>query len=193
MRKFLASILEVFEIALIAVAAVFIVRTFFIQPFLVSGSSMVPNFKNGDYVLVDELTYHIRLPERGEVVVFHDPGDWSTYFIKRVIGLPGEKIVIGNNKATVYNTSYPNGLVLDESYLPAGTPLNPENCDGGTVFGSVCTYNLASSTYLALGDNRTESFDSRSWGALPAKNIVGVVRIRLWPLGEITAFAAPNY
>src|SRR5579871_3817847 len=97
MRKFLASFLEVVEIALVAVAAVFVVRTYLVQPFLVSGSSMVPNFQNGDYVLVDEFTYRVRPPERGEVDVFHDPEDWSTYFIKRVIGLPGEKVTINNN------------------------------------------------------------------------------------------------
>src|ERR1051325_4500890 len=94
MRKFFASLLEVLEIAVIAVAAVFIVRTFLIQPFLVSGTSMYPNFSHGDYVLVDDLTYRFRQPERDEVVVFRDPEDVSTYFIKRVIGLPGEKIVL---------------------------------------------------------------------------------------------------
>lgn len=193
MKKFLASFLEVFEIALIAVGAVFIVRTFFIQPFLVSGSSMVPNFQDGNYVLVDEFTYHIRPPERGEVVVFHDPQDWGTYFIKRVIGLPNEKVEINDNTITVFNKTHPNGLVLDESYLPAGTPVSAESCDGGDVTTGVCTYTLSSSTYLTFGDNRTESYDSRSWGPLPAANIVGLVRVRLWPVSEISAFTAPNY
>src|SRR5579862_4736714 len=110
MRKFLASLLEVVEVIVIAVAAVVIIRTFLVQPFLVSGTSMVPNFQNGDYVLVDELTYRIRPPERGEVVVFHDPQDYSTYFIKRVIGLPNETIKIANNTITVFNQQNPNGL-----------------------------------------------------------------------------------
>jgi signal peptidase I len=193
MKKFLASFLEVFEIALVAVGAVYVVRTFLIQPFLVSGSSMVPNFQDGNYVLVDELTYHIRQPERGDVVVFHDPQDWSTYFIKRVIGLPGEKLVINKNVITVFNAAHPDGLALDESYLPSGTPISSDNCDGGDVISGVCTYTIASSTYLTLGDNRPESYDSRSWGPLPAKNIVGLVRVRLWPIDEVTAFAAPKY
>jgi len=193
MRKFFSSLLEVLEVAVIAVVAVFIVRTFLVQPFLVSGSSMSPNFSNGDYVLVDELTYHLRAPSRGDVVVFHDPQDYSTYFIKRVIGLPGETVAVGNNKIVVTNTAYPKGLTLDESYLPAGTPVAAENCDGGTLADSVCTYAIASSTYLMLGDNREFSFDSRDWGPLPSKNIVGLVRVRLWPLNSITAFAAPNY
>lgn len=193
MRKFFASFLEVLEIAIVAVAAVYIVRTFFVQPFLVSGSSMVPNFENGDYVLVDEFTYHIRPPERGEVVVFHDPQDWSTYFIKRVIGLPGETVKISNNVVTIFNSHYQNGLALGETYLPVGTPVSSESCDGGQISGSVCTYTLSSSTYLVFGDNRAESYDSRSWGSLPTKNIVGLVRVRLWPINEITAFAAPQY
>ena len=184
MRKFFASFLEVLEVAVIAVVAVFIVRTYFVQPFLVSGSSMAPNFSNGDYVLVDELTYHLRTPERGEVVVVHDPYDYSTYFIKRVIGLPGEKVAIKNNTVTVFNAQYPNGLTLDESYLPTGTITLAQTTD---------TYMLSSSTYLLFGDNRQFSFDSRSWGPLPKNDIVGLVRIRLWPLNELTAFAAPKY
>lgn len=182
MRKFLASLLEVFEIAVIAVGAVFIVRTFFVQPFLVSGTSMYPNFSNGDYVLTDELTFRIRPPERGEVVVFHDPQDWSTYFIKRVIGLPGDRVVIKDNSITVYDTAHPQGLLLDEHYLPSGT-VTSGNYD----------VTLSSSTYYLLGDNRAFSYDSRSWGPLPAKNIVGLVRLRLWPVNEIQAFAAPQY
>jgi signal peptidase I len=193
MRKFLSSLLEVLEVAVIAVVAVFIVRTYLVQPFLVSGSSMSPTFENGDYVLVDELTYHLRAPERGEVVVFHDPQDYATYFIKRVIGLPGEKVVIKNNSITVYNTAHPNGFALDESYLPAGTPVGPGDCTGGTLSDGACTYNLDPNTYLTLGDNREFSYDSRDWGPLPAKNIVGLVRVRLWPLNAITAFAAPQY
>lgn len=193
MRKFFASLLEVFEIAIIAVGAVFIVRTFFIQPFLVSGTSMYPNFSNGDYVLTDEFTYRVRPPDRGEVVVFHDPEDWSTYFIKRVIGLPGEKITIRNNAVTVYNAAHPDGFALDESYLPTGTQVSPENCQGGSMVAGICTYEVATSTYLVFGDNRPSSYDSRSWGPLPAKNIVGLVRFRLWPLAGIEAFAAPHY
>jgi len=190
MRKALASFLEIVEIIVIAVAAVFIVRTFLVQPFLVSGTSMFPTFANGDYVLVDELTYHVRQPERGEVVVFHDPnpGDYGTYFIKRIIGLPGEAVLINNNAVTVFKGSSSctgsQGFVLNESYLPSGTVT--------LANGSDC-YVLSSSTYLMLGDNRPDSFDSRSWGPLSVKNIVGLVRVRLWPLDGVKAFAAPKY
>ncbi len=193
MRKFFASVLEVAEVIIIAIAAVFIIRTFLVQPFLVSGASMSPNFSNGDYVLVDELTYHLRQPERGEVAVFHDPQDYGTYFIKRIIGLPGEKVTITGSAVTVYNNQHPSGLSLDETYLPAGTITSLNDCSGGAAADGACTYNLSSSTYLLFGDNRSASFYSRSWGPLPVKNIVGLVRVRLWPPTEITAFAAPKY
>ncbi len=182
MRKFFASLLEVLEIAVIAVAAVFVVRSFLVQPFLVSGTSMVPTFSNGDYVLTDELTYRIRPPERGEVVVFHDVSDPSTYLIKRIIGLPGETVIVKNNTVTIENKQNPNGFVLNESYLPAGT-----------VTAGDQSWTLSSSTYFMMGDNRAVSYDSRSWGPLPASNIVGLVRFRLWPLSAITIFSAPHY
>jgi signal peptidase I len=184
MRKFLASLLEVVEIAFIAIAAVFIVRTFFVQPFLVSGTSMYPTFSNGDYVLTDELTYRIRPPERGEVVVFHEKSDYSTYLIKRIIGLPGERVVVANNTITIYNQQNPNGFALNESYLPKGTLTSGGEYDDVT---------LSSSTYMMLGDNREVSYDSRSWGPLPASDIVGLVRFRLWPLNAIHIFGAPDY
>ncbi|HUC31332.1 MAG TPA: signal peptidase I [Candidatus Paceibacterota bacterium] len=182
MRKFFASLLEVLEIAVIAVGAVFIVRTFLVQPFLVSGTSMVPTFSNGDYVLTDELTFRIQSPERGEVIVFHDVSDYSTYLIKRVIGLPGERVVINNNTVTIYNKQNPNGFQLDETYLPPGTITAGDE-----------DITLSSSSYFMMGDNRAVSYDSRSWGPLPASDIVGLVRFRLWPLNAIQIFSAPQY
>ncbi len=182
MRKFLASLLEVLEIAVIAVVAVFIVRTYLVQPFLVDGTSMYPTFSNGDYVLTDELTYRIRPPERGEVIVFHDVSDASTYLIKRIIGLPGERIVIKNDTVTIYNKTHPNGFVLDETYLPPGT-ITAGNED----------ITLSSSSYFVMGDNRAVSYDSRSWGPLPANDIVGMVRFRLWPPTALSFFGTPSY
>jgi len=182
MRRFFASILEVAEIALVAIGAVFLIRGFLVQPFLVSGSSMVPNFSNGDYLLVDEFSYRFRAPERGEVVVFHYPKDESTYFIKRIIGLPDEQIEIKNSKVTIFNTEHPKGLPLSEDYLPPGT-MTSGNAD----------YKLESDEYLVLGDNRSYSFDSRTWGPLKSRDIVGLARLRLWPVNDFRAFAAPRY
>src|SRR5437660_101171 len=115
MRKFLWSSLEVLETAAIAFIAVYLVRSYVAQPFLVSGSSMEPTFSDGNYLLVDELSYHFREPERGEVIIFHPPVNPKSYYIKRMIGLPGEKVVINVGTVSVYE---PNGskLVLQEPY-----------------------------------------------------------------------------
>jgi signal peptidase I len=182
MRKFLYSSLEVIEAVVIAVGVVFIIRQFLVQPFIVSGDSMIPNFQNGNYLLVDELTYRFFPPQRGDVIVFHYPNDPSLYFIKRIIGLPGETVKISNGKVIIINKTHPDGFVLDESYLPAGLPT-----DGNE------TNVLGPNQYFVLGDNRTYSFDSRSWGDLSRNYIVGLVRFRLWPLNELEAFASEKY
>lgn len=182
MRKFISSVLEVVEIAAIAIAAVFLIRSFLVQPFLVSGASMSPNFEDGNYLLVDELTYRVREPARGEVAVFHYPNDESTYFIKRIVGLPGERVIIRDGKVFIITPLRPEGRELPETYLP----------DGVTTAG-VYDAKLGEDEYFLLGDNRSYSFDSRSWGPLKKDEIVGVARLRLWPLKNITLFAAPQY
>ena len=141
-------------------------------------------FQTAIMSLPTSFTYRIRPPERGEVVVFHEKTDYSTYLIKRVIGLPGERVVIANNTIKIYNKQNPNGFILNESYLPKGTI---------TSGGEYQDVTLSSSTYMMLGDNREVSYDSRSWGPLPASDIVGVVRFRLWPLNAISIFGAEQY
>ncbi len=182
MKKLFVSLLEIAEIAIIALGAVFVVRSFLIQPFLVSGSSMAPNFSNGDYVLIDELTYRMREPVRGEVVVFKYPKDESTYFIKRVIGLSGERVVVSNGVVKIYNAENKDGLILGEEYLP----------DGLSTSGSSDTQ-LGEEEYFVMGDNRQFSYDSRVWGKVPKKDIIGIARLRLWPPSGLTVFAAPQY
>jgi len=182
MRQFFVSVLEVLEVALIAIGAVFFIRNFLVQPFLVSGSSMDPNFHDGDYLLVDELTYRFRAPERGEVAVFRYPNDESTYFIKRVVGLPGERVSVRSGKVVISDKEHPDGFTLDEKYLP-----------GGMVTGGNTDITLGEREYFVLGDNRSYSFDSRSWGILNGKEIIGIVRLRLWPILDLRAFAAPEY
>ncbi len=182
MRRFFASLLEVVEVAVIAIAAVFIVRHYLVQPFLVSGESMVPNFHNGDYLLIDELTYRLRQPERGEVIVFRYPGNESTYFIKRIVGLPGERVKIEDGKVMISNGEHPDGMPLKEDYLgPNGD--NTSHID----------VTLGPDQYYMLGDNRPYSFDSRRWGPLPKKDIIGIARFRLWPATQATVFQAPSF
>lgn len=181
MKSFLYSFWETIEVGLIAVIAVLVIRSFLVQPFLVSGASMEPNFSSGDYLLIDELTYHFRQPERGEVIVFHYPGNEATYYIKRIIGLPGERLLFKDGKVIVFNKDYPGGFNLDESYLP------PELLTSGN------DVTLTNNQYFVMGDNRSFSFDSRSWGPLDKSKVVGLVRLRLWPLNKVLAIERPNY
>lgn len=180
MRKIFVSIFEIIETVTIAVVAVFLVRSFVAQPFLVSGSSMEPNFYDGDYLLVDELTYRLREPVRGEVVVFLYPGNHRSFYIKRIIGLPGERIVVERDKVTVFSED--NGKIdLKENYV-----VTKHN-------SGYFETKLEPNQYFVMGDNRDFSFDSRSWGALTRKDIIGLARFRLWPVNQVMAFTAPAY
>jgi signal peptidase I len=143
---------------------------------------MSPNFSDGDYLLIDELSYRLRNPERGEVIVFKYPNDEKTYFIKRVIGLPGERVVLKENKITIFNEKNPGGEMISETYLPEGTLTSGSK-----------EIKLKEKEYFVLGDNRSYSFDSRMWGVLKEEEIVGMARLRLWPFDSLKAFAAPNY
>lgn len=190
MRQFVASLIEVAEVVVIALAAVFLVRTFLFQPFLVSGASMETNFSNGDYILVDELTYRIRAPQRGEVIVFRYPKDESTYFIKRIVGLPGETVEIANNQVVIHNVLHPQGAAIHESYVESGASIL--SC-AGREGGMNERVALGGNEYFVMGDNRMASFDSRCWGALARNEIVGVARVRLWPIAKASAVPVPSY
>lgn len=181
MKKFLYSFWETIEVALVAIIAVFVIRTFLIQPFLVSGASMEPNFSSGDYLLIDELTYHFKEPERGDVVVFHYPENDSIFYIKRIIGLPGERISFKDGTVTIFNAEHPQGFALEEIYLSEEL-----HTAGSEVV-------LRDGYYFVMGDNRSFSFDSRSWGPLNKSKIVGVVRLRLWPFNKVLAVERPTY
>jgi len=141
---------------------------------------MDPNFEDGDYLIVDELSYNFRAPERGEVVVFKYPNDPSQRYIKRIIGLPGETVEIQGGKITILNAS--GKEILNEKYLPSSVL---------TLGDTKVT--LGPKEYFVLGDNRMASSDSRRWGLLPEADIIGRVLLRAWPLSDFTAFGAPNY
>lgn len=177
MKLFLLAFWEVAEVVLIAVVTVFAIRTFLMQPFLVSGASMEPNFDTGNYLLVDELTYRLRAPERDEVVVFKYPNDPSVFYIKRIIALPGERIVLNNGEIKIFNGQHPEGFIPDEFYLDKNLK----------TLGNM-DVTLDKNDYFVMGDNRSFSYDSRSWGPLPKDNIVGIVRLRLFPIESIKAF-----
>ena len=168
MKQFFLSFLEIFEIFFVALVSIYVIYTFIAQPFRVEGSSMEPNFSSGDYLVVDEISYRFRNPGRGEVVVLRNPTKDSEFFIKRIVGLPGEEVVIRSNKI------YINSELIEEDYLPENLALKEDY-----------VFQLNDNQYFVMGDNRLQSYDSRSWGPLSSDGIVGIVRVRFWPVVEL--------
>src|SRR3989338_2255406 len=164
--------LDVVKFVLITAAIVLPIRFFIPQPFLVSGPSMDPTFHDKDYLIVDEVSYRFEKPKRGEVIVFRRPGE-SKYLIKRIVGLPKEIIELIGETVTIKNTEYPEGFILDQSFI-----VNKKSESKTTVI-------LDEAEYFVLGDNRPVSYDSRFWGGLPAEAIVGRPLIRLYPFNQI--------
>ena len=169
-KSFLREALDLARFVLIVLAIVVPIRIFIAQPFIVNGESMVPTFANGDYLIVDEISYRFNEPERGEVIVFRNPTKNKQFLIKRIIGLPGETIAINGDKVTV--TKNDTTIQLDEDYINGN-------------FSSYGTWELGAEEYFAMGDNRGKSLDSRSWGNLPKDLIVGKTFLRLFPLATI--------
>lgn len=178
------------KVILVAAVIIIPIRYLLFQPFIVSGSSMEPNFSHGQYLIIDEISYRIGEPKRGDVIVLHYPKDRKQFFIKRIIGLPGETIQIDNGRVTIKNNDHPEGATLDEEYLPNQGLTFPHNT---SLIGGKKTLTLQGDEYLLLGDNRLASSDSRDWGILNRKDIVGKVFIRVLPLTEFTKFQTPTY
>lgn len=182
LRKMGFELREFLKIALISLAVVLPVRFFVAQPFVVRGASMEPNFQEGQYLIIDEASYYFRAPERGEIVVFRYPNEPSEFFIKRIIGLPGEQVEVRDGKVWIINHNHPGGFALTEPYLPS---------DELTTYDTSVT--LADQQYFVLGDNRVFSSDSRRWGPLDKKYLTGRVLLRLWPVAQAGGIPRPTY
>jgi len=181
MKNALTFIWEVAKLIIIALVIVLPIRYLLFQPFFVKGQSMEPSFEDGDYLIIDELSYKLRDPARGEVIVFKYPNDPSQRYIKRIIGLPGETIEIQNGKVAIYSEGA--GTVLKESeYLPESTFTNGD-----------LRITLTENEYFVMGDNRSASSDSRRWGTLPENFIIGQVFLRAWPVSASAKISAPLY
>lgn len=178
-RRLLAAVFDIGKVVILSAAIIVPIRMFIFQPFFVRGTSMDPTFHNGDYLIIDEITYRFRSPQRGEVVVFRYPQDPKQFYIKRIIGLPGEKVIVRDGEVSLFTDS--KLVVLAEPYLKgAPTPGDEELI-------------AAPGQYIVFGDNRGASKDSRSWGALEKEYIIGRVLLTAWPPTAISVFAAPVY
>lgn len=181
-RKALGGLLELVQVVLISAAIVIPLRTFLVQPFYVKGQSMEPNFYDHEYLFIDKLTYRRDNPKRGDIVVTRYPRDPSEFFIKRVVGLPGETVEVANGKVRIYNKEHENGFVLDEHpYLDQDyTPLTD-------------TKTLKDDEYYLMGDNRAASLDSRIFGPVKRSFLVGKVWVRAYPFDRWKRFDSITY
>ena len=180
-KQTLSFFWEIIKVAFLALVIVVPIRYFIFQPFIVKGASMEPNFRNGDYLIVDEISYRFRAPERGEVIVFKYPNNLSEKFIKRVIGLPGEYLKFDGGKITITKKDG-SSIILDESYY-----LYDESWSWN---GEI---SLGETEYFVLGDNRLHSYDSRNWGVLPQEYIIGRTIVRVFPPKAAAYFSVPAY
>lgn len=163
MKKFwFLNFVNFIENIIIVILIVVPLRVFLFEPFFVLGNSMEPAYHPFDYLIIDKLTYKFRSPHRGEVIVFHPPFDEKVYYIKRLIGLPGELVEVRNGYV------YINGEKLNESYLKENIYTPGE-----------AKYYLGKDEYFVLGDNREQSFDSRKWGPVPKSRIIGKVLLHI--------------
>lgn len=181
-NSFGGFVVELVKIVVIALAIIIPIRTFVLQPFYVKGASMEPTFKDNEYLIIDELSYRLHEPRRGDVVVLRNPS-LGEFLIKRLIGLPGDRLVINDGTITIYSTSYPDGIKLDESpYLSTAV----------ATFGNL-DVTLGEKQYFVMGDNRSASLDSRSFGPITRKDIVGRTAVRAWPITRAATFDTPEF
>lgn len=165
---------ELVRTGLIVLLIVVPIRLFVAQPFIVSGASMEPTLSSGDYLIIDQISYQFHEPDRKDVAVFRFPDNPSRFYIKRIIGLPGETVKISEGTVRIYNKAHPDGFTLTEPYL------NPDN-----RVQEKMAITLGDDEYFVLGDNRQSSSDSRTWGVLPERYLVGRAVLQLFPPNEI--------
>ena len=168
------QVFDLVRFVIICLAIVIPVRIFIAQPFIVEGDSMIPTFQDKNYLIVDQLSYRFSDPQRGDVIVFKYPNDPKRFFIKRIIATPGDTISFDGKIISITNEEYPDGLILEEPYIAR------------EVFHSETTM-LEEDQYYVMGDNRSNSSDSRVWGPLDESFITGRAWLRLWPMSKISA------
>lgn len=183
-QSFFSWIWEMVKVVVVSLVIIIPIRMYVFQPFVVQGASMEPNFQEKEYLIIDEISQRFESRQRGQVVVFHPPQDAKVFYIKRIIGLPGETIELKDGRITIYNKIQPQGFVLDESaYLPS--------TDIDVFYQSKVT--LGSNEYFVLGDNRRNSLDSRKIGPIPTNHIRGRVLVRAFPFDRWMIFSSPTY
>ncbi|MDO8668899.1 MAG: signal peptidase I [Candidatus Buchananbacteria bacterium] len=184
-KRLLDFIWEMAKITLISLVIVLPIRYFLIQPFYVKGASMEPNFHDHEYLIIDEISYRFNEPKRGDIIVFKYPKDPRQFFIKRVIGLPGETVKIDNGSIFITPVGGQSN-VLKEDYLASGVETRLPVSGYGEL-------KLKDNEYYLMGDNRDQSQDSRTFGPVRSDFIIGRTWLRGWPFNKLTLFTTPQY
>jgi signal peptidase I len=169
------SFWELVRFVFVALIIVIPIRVLIAEPFVVSGGSMIPTFENGNYLIIDKISYRLSDPKRNDVVVFRYPNDETKFFVKRIIGLPNETVDIKGSSVTITNEENKEGFVLDEPYVK-----NTAN--------NATHFELKSDEYFVMGDNRSASSDSRYWGAVKRNLLTGRAFLRLLPVNKVGVF-----
>lgn len=176
-----ARIFELTKVLIVLTMIGYLIHIFVATVFVVDGESMMPNLLDKEYLMVNRIHYDVSTPKRGDIVIFYYPGEPSKKFIKRIIGLPGEKVEIANGQV------YINDQKLDEPYMSSDT-VTPTETDQDQII-----YNVEPGSFFVLGDNRTNSSDSRIWGSLPRKFIIGQAEVALFPIQLWQHFGTIDY
>lgn len=174
-----AFFMDILEVVVLAVGIFLIVYLLILRPHKIKGLSMYPTFPDAEYLLTEKISYYRENPKRGDVIVFKPPIS-EDEFIKRIIALPGETVMVLNNKVFV------NDVELKEDYIKVDTY-------GGTFLQEGTPYTVPTGNYFVMGDNRTGSSDSRAWGPITKKVITGKAWLIYWPMKESGLVKAPNY
>lgn len=199
-RSILFHIVDVALNIIIIVAIVALVRTFVVSPFQIEGNSMVDTLEHKEYIVINKFRYFFKEPERGDIVVFRPPTDHGKYYVKRVIGLPGETVVVRDGSVFIRKEGHEDQQ-LNESYLNvsnAGKTFRYPVNSGDTTEEA---FTVPEGEFFLLGDNRQGSLDSRSFGHLgthntayvPDQDIKGSVWFVALPISKVHAFTAPEY
>jgi len=182
-------LLEYACIAVVAILVALAVQAWVVKPYRIPSESMMSTLRPGDRVLVNRFVYHLRAPHRGDVVVFHYPRDPKVVFIKRIVGVPGDVLEVRDGHL------YVNGHRLTEPYVhkTGGTtdPTIAESAITGSTLHDPWSlsrpYKVPPGSYFVMGDNRTDSDDSRDWGTVARSAIVGEGLVTYWPLSRVHA------
>lgn len=175
-----------YNIAIIVVI-VAVIRYTLISPFQVNGTSMVPNLQNTEFLMVDKLSYYLHTPNRGDIIVLVPPQDTEVYYVKRIIGLPGEKVEFLDGQVIIHNQEYPEGQKLDEPYLSTDNKKTYLPTHENKII------TVPADNYFVMGDNRKASNDSRAWGVLHKQNIEGRAWFIFLPVNGIRLLPGARY